>query len=63
MTDTRIELDTLELLGLSQVSKVSAAADQEALGRVLSKVGENPPESPAPFVARLLSKIGEDAQL
>jgi len=55
-TQPLIELDPRELLGLSQVAKVSdkPAAD----GRLLSKVGEGPSGRPS-RLAKLLSKIGE----
>jgi len=62
--DKVIQLDPCKLLGLSQVARVSDnAADSEALGRVLSKIGENgstPVENSSP-IAKLLSKIGEGA--
>ena len=56
-TQPLIDLDPRELLGLSQVAKVSdkPAAD----GRLLSKVGEGPPPPVSPRISRLLSKIGE----
>jgi len=55
-TEPLIELDPNELLGLSQVAKVSDKPSVD--GRLLSKVGEGPPA--APFgLAKLLSKIGE----
>jgi len=54
-----VKLDASELLGLSQVAKVSEdAADSEALGRVLSKIGDEAGAT-APRLAKLLSKIGE----
>ena len=49
-----IDLDPSELLGLSQVVKVS---DPEATAKLLSKVGEGPGTQPSP-IGRLLSKIG-----
>jgi hypothetical protein len=57
-TEPLIELDPRELLGLSQVAKVSGK--QEDVSRVLSKVGaEGPPPPPvSPLISRLLSKIG-----
>jgi len=58
-----IKLDPRELLGLSQVEKVSdKTTDSKSLGRVLSKIGgENGGSSGAPSaIARLLSKIGEN---
>ena len=53
-----IDLDPRELLGLSQVVKVSCK--QEDVSRVLSKVGFEGPPPPAefPMISRLLSKIG-----
>ena len=54
-TEPIIELDPRELLGLSQVAKVSGK--QEAVGRLLSKVGEGPGTPPS-RIARVLSKIG-----
>src|SRR5690349_7854694 len=55
-TQPFIELDPRELLGLSQVAKVSdkPAAD----GRMLSKVGEGPGPVQPSRISRLLSKIG-----
>ena len=54
-----IDLDPSELLGLSQVAKVSGVrGTPDDLARLLSKIGEPPPPA-APLVARLLSKIGE----
>jgi hypothetical protein len=55
-TQPLIELDPNELLGLSQVAKVSnkTAAD----GRLLSKVGEGPGPVQPSRLAKLLSKIG-----
>ena len=65
--DETIELDPSELLGLSQVAKVSGVPGKPALGlslhsRLLSKIGETPtrPLPDTPLVARLLSKIGEN---
>jgi hypothetical protein len=57
-TEPLIELDPSELLGLSQVAKVSG--EQEAVGHLLSKVGPEgpPPPSGSPLISRLLSKIG-----
>jgi len=53
------KLNASELLGLSQVAKVSEdAADSEALGRVLGKTGGEAGNA-APRLAKLLSKIGE----
>ena len=56
-----IDLDPRELLGLSQVAKVSGkpAAD----GRLLSKVGEGPYPVKPSGLAKLLSKIGGEAPL
>ncbi len=53
-----IDLDPRELLGLSQVAKVSDKSAPDS--RLLSKVGaEGPPPPPvAPLISRLLSKIG-----
>ena len=63
MEEDRIELDPSELLGLSQVAKVSGVPGKPALGRVLNKIGEFPPLPGAPMSlslhSRLLSKIGE----
>ena len=54
-----IDLDPRELLGLSQVAKVSGKP--EAVGRLLCKVGtEGSPPPTIPLVARLLSKIGDE---
>jgi len=60
-TQPVIELDPRELLGLSQVAKVSnkAAAD----GRLLSKVGEGPGPAQPSRISRLLSKIGGEGPL
>ena len=54
-TEPIIELDPRELLGLSQVAKVSGK--QEDVSRLLSKVGEGPGQPTT--LGRLLSKIGE----
>jgi hypothetical protein len=59
-----VQLDARELLGLSQIAKVSAAEASDGpacIGRVLNKVGgESPPILEIPNApARLLSKIGE----
>lgn len=51
-----IDLDPRELLGLSQVAKVSGK--QEDVGRMLSRVGEGPSGAPSKRLAKLLSKIG-----
>ena len=56
-TEPVIELDPRELLGLSQVTKVSGK--QEAVSRLLSKVGEGPSGTQPSKLGRLLSKIGE----
>ena len=55
-TQPLINLDPRELLGLSQVAKVSnkTAAD----GRLLNKVGEGPNPVQPSRISRLLSKIG-----
>ena len=60
-TQPVIELDPRELLGLSQVAKVSGkpAAD----GRLLSKVGEGPGPVQPSRISRLLSKIGGEGPL
>jgi hypothetical protein len=60
-TQPVIELDARELLGLSQVAKVSnkTAAD----GRLLSKVGERPGSVQPSRISRLLSKIGGEGPL
>ena len=52
-----IDLDPSELLGLSQVAKVTA--DPTAAAKLLSKVGETPSGKPSFRLGRLLSKIGE----
>ena len=56
IADEPIDLDSSELLGFSQVARVSGAQGKsDDLGRLLSKIGgENPS-----VVSRLLSKIGE----
>jgi len=57
-TEPRIELNPNELLGLSQVVKVSGK--QEDAGRLLSKVGGEGAQGTQPSrLSRLLSKIGE----
>ena len=56
-TQPLIDLDPNELLGLSQVAKVSG--EPAADGRLLSKVGpEGPPPVKPSGLAKLLSKIG-----
>ena len=45
IADEPIELDPSELLGLSQVAKVSGVPGKPVLGRVLNKIG---PEGPHP---------------
>ncbi len=61
-TQPRIDLDSNELLGLSQVAKVSGK--QEDVGRVLSKVGpEGPPPVKPSGLAKLLSKIGGEGPI
>jgi hypothetical protein len=60
-TQPLIDLDPNELLGLSQVAKVSGK--QAATGRLLSKVGEGPRPAPPSGLAKLLSKIGEEGAL
>ena len=62
-TGPLIDLDPNELLGLSQVVKVSDK--QGAVGRLLSKVGTEGPPPPAgfPMISRLLSKIGGEGPL
>ena len=52
-----IELDPRELLGFSQMAKVSAEA--KASSKLLSKVGEGPSRIPPTRLGRLLSKIGK----
>jgi hypothetical protein len=54
-TQPLIDLDPRELLGLSQVAKVSDKPSVD--GRLLSKVGEGPSGNPS-RLAKLLSKIG-----
>ena len=56
-TEPLIDLDPRELLGLSQVAKVSGK--KEAIGRLLSKVGEGVQGARPSRIAKLLSKIGE----
>ena len=61
IADEPIELDPSELLGLSQVAKVSGVSGEPVLGRVLNKIGEGPnPVDPMRLSlhSRLLSKIG-----
>jgi hypothetical protein len=56
-TDSPIELDATQLLGLSQVTRVTAVpASIDELGRTMSKVGGI--EDTAPRACRLLSKVG-----
>ena len=63
IADEPIDLNPSELLGFSQVAKVSGA--QNDLGRLMSKIGAGGefPDSPADrkwgHLGRLLSKIGE----
>jgi len=62
IADEPIDLDSSELLGFSQVARVSGAQGKsDDLGRLLSKIGsENPGATfDAPVFSRLLSKIGE----
>ena len=65
IADEPIDLDPSELLGFSQVAKVSGAQGKpDDLGRLLSKIGAaRSPNSPAErkwgHLARLLSKIGD----
>ena len=63
-TGEPIDLDPNELLGLSQIAKVSEGLGKPgALGQVLSKIGPEGPPLPdlprRPLHSRLLSKIGE----
>ena len=61
-TQPLIDLDPRELLGLSQVAKVSnkPAAD----GRLLNKVGGEGPQGTQPSrLYRLLSKIGQEGPI
>jgi hypothetical protein len=61
MIDKRVELDVNQLLGLSQVARVTKGEELEFEqdSRLLSKVSEAPaPQSLRP-TARLLSKAGE----
>ena len=60
-TQPLIDLDPRELLGLSQVAKVSGK--QEDAGRLLSKVGTEGPPPPSGIISRLLSKIGGEGPL
>jgi|SRR5690242_1850946 hypothetical protein len=64
VSDEPIDLDPNELLGLSQIAKVSGGVGKTGgLGQVLSKIGPEgpPPTDPArrPLHSRLLSKVGE----
>ena len=67
IADEPIDLDSSELLGFSQVAKVSGAQGKpDDLGRLLSKIGalaSSSGDSPATrkwgHLARLLSKIGD----
>jgi hypothetical protein len=65
-SDEPIDLDPNELLGLSQIAKVSEGLGKPGgLGRVLSKIGPEVPPPPdsarRPLHSRLLSKVGETA--
>ena len=62
-TQPLIDLDPNELLGFGQVAKVSGK--QEAVGRLLNKVGTEGPPPPAgfPLISKLLSKIGQEGPL
>lgn len=55
----RIALDVSKLLGVNQVTQVSAAPAEAQLGRVLSKIGEGGGGAAPSLAAKLLSKIGE----
>lgn len=64
IADEPIDLDPNELLGLSQIAKVSEGLGKPgALGQVLSKIGPEGPPPPSsarqPLHSRLLSKVGE----
>ena len=64
VSDEPIDLDPNELLGLSQIAKVSEGLGKPgALGQVLSKIGPEGPPLPdlprRPLHSRLLSKIGD----
>jgi len=62
IADEPIDLDSSELLGFSQVARVSRAQGKsDDLGRLLSKIGgeHGGATFDAPVVSRLLSKIGE----
>jgi len=60
--DSTIELDPRDLLGLSQVAKVSGK--QAATGRLLNKVGGEGPQGTQPSrLSRLLSKIGQEGPI
>src|SRR5262245_41772630 len=62
--DQPIDLDSSELLGFSQVAKVSGTQGKsDDLGRLLSKIGPGGEVSGAPAVSRLLSKIGTDGEV
>jgi hypothetical protein len=59
VTGEPVELDPSELLGFSQVAKVSGGQGKPAeLGRLLSKIGLEGETSGGPL-GRLLSKIGD----
>ena len=60
-TQPLIDLDPNELLGLSQVAKVSGK--QAATGRLLNKIGGEGPAGRPSRLAKLLSKIGEEGPL
>ena len=60
-TQPLIDLDPNELLGLSQVAKVSGK--QAATGRLLNKIGGEGPAGRPSRLAKLLSKIGEEGAL
>lgn len=61
--DKPIELDPRELLGLSQVAKVSERFGKpSAPGQILNKIGPEAPPPVAP-ITRLLSKIGGEGPL
>jgi hypothetical protein len=63
MSDKPVELDVNQLLGLSQVARVTKGEELkfEQNSRLLSKVGlgEDPPSPSLHSTARLLSKAGE----
>ena len=60
-TEPLVELDPRELLGLSQVAKVSG--EHAATGRLLNKVGGEGPAGRPSRLAKLLSKIRQEGAI